>query len=598
MELSLSALKDWHGRYLGIDISKGHLVSGNGIISTRMVRHNDRPDLAFLLALENIQSFSCASYNAPASPILSFRVVQMDDSKIALRHPLEERYLSSEPRELQQLICDRKSVAGWEQFTVELTPQDEPLPCWAQAINDVVGNGMNACALRRWCLRADNQTLTGAFGAFLCLLTRDEMERFGAFLLEDADLLERLRCTVSDDYWISSVFPKLASWCREREPLSHTRLDGSTDFLGQIDYGVERAPPAGLILLGQTRRLIEPRKRACVLATARNEGIYLLEWVAWHRMIGFDHIFLCSNNNTDGSNELLGTLARHGIITWIDTNPESPTRIQAKSYSAALACTPQMLDYRWTLVADLDEFLALDWKHYRHIGPFFDLQEARGADAIAFSWVMMTPDSQLQHRDIPMVSRFQRREPPENVLVKTAFQTRLAPFSHAHHPQWAYQHSFRTFDTRGKLLHTEQSGHQAIGQLSEKNAWIGHYFHKSLEEYVWKCSRPRGGTTSPQTATQMEARFLEPFIDFFGTEKTLPDARLTPFFPALEAEINHLRSFPDIREADQNIRLGFRQKIGGLVSQFSQDIENSHRPTPLKSKWEELYAQYNEMASH
>lgn len=129
MELSLSALKDWHGRYLGIDISKGHLVSGNGIISTRMVRHNDRPDLAFLLALENIQSFSCASYNAPASPILSFRVVQMDDSKIALRHPLEERYLSSEPHELQQLVCDRKSVAGWEQFTVELTPQDEPLPC-------------------------------------------------------------------------------------------------------------------------------------------------------------------------------------------------------------------------------------------------------------------------------------------------------------------------------------------------------------------------------------------------------------------------------------------------------------------------------------
>lgn len=43
----------------------------------------------------------------------------------------------------------------------------------------------------------------------------------------------------------------------------------------------------------------------CLVSPARNEGPYLLEWIAWHRMIGFDDIIVLTHDCTDGSDVLL-----------------------------------------------------------------------------------------------------------------------------------------------------------------------------------------------------------------------------------------------------------------------------------------------------
>ncbi len=53
------------------------------------------------------------------------------------------------------------------------------------------------------------------------------------------------------------------------------------------------------------------------LTSARNEGSYLLDWIAYHRSIGFDHIFIYTNDNTDGSDDLLDRLAYTGAVTWL-----------------------------------------------------------------------------------------------------------------------------------------------------------------------------------------------------------------------------------------------------------------------------------------
>ena len=42
----------------------------------------------------------------------------------------------------------------------------------------------------------------------------------------------------------------------------------------------------------------------CLLSAVKNEGPDLLEWLAWHRMIGFDRIVIFSNDCSDGSDGL------------------------------------------------------------------------------------------------------------------------------------------------------------------------------------------------------------------------------------------------------------------------------------------------------
>ena len=76
------------------------------------------------------------------------------------------------------------------------------------------------------------------------------------------------------------------------------------------------------------RAISHPRKRAAVVTSIRNEGVALLEWVAHYRVLGFDTIFIYTNDNTDGSIALLERLAEHGIIRlrWNETRRMSRHR--------------------------------------------------------------------------------------------------------------------------------------------------------------------------------------------------------------------------------------------------------------------------------
>ena len=53
-----------------------------------------------------------------------------------------------------------------------------------------------------------------------------------------------------------------------------------------------------------------------LVATAKNEGPYLLEWVAYHRMIGFDNILIFQNDSDDYTHETLRILDSLGVVQY------------------------------------------------------------------------------------------------------------------------------------------------------------------------------------------------------------------------------------------------------------------------------------------
>ncbi len=53
----------------------------------------------------------------------------------------------------------------------------------------------------------------------------------------------------------------------------------------------------------------EERPEVGLVSAMRNEGPFLLEWIAYHRVIGVDRIVVVSNGSTDGSDELCTALA-------------------------------------------------------------------------------------------------------------------------------------------------------------------------------------------------------------------------------------------------------------------------------------------------
>lgn len=94
-----------------------------------------------------------------------------------------------------------------------------------------------------------------------------------------------------------------------------------------------------------------------LVATVKDEGPYLWEWVAYHRMIGFDRIIIFQNNSTDHTHDILSAMARHGLVTY-KYNKAPRGQHQLRAYKRA-ATMPEYLDADWVMALDLDEFLVI-----------------------------------------------------------------------------------------------------------------------------------------------------------------------------------------------------------------------------------------------
>ena len=313
------------------------------------------------------------------------------------------------------------------------------------------------------------------------------------------------------------------------------------------------------------RERVVPRHRACVIACARNEGLYLLEWVAHHLAVGFDRIFVYSNDNTDGSDALLDALHRHGAITWVQSRMGEGVRAQAKAYAHALRVSADTLDYEWTLPIDLDEFF-LPHLRFGTVGAFLDWHETRPVDAIGINWRMVGSNGQARWRDDLMFHRFPRGRVAIDQHMKTLFRTRKFIHSYPHDPiaPWGVPFEFR--NASGEQHRYDASVSKGISlNPSDDAAEILHFFFKSNEELLWKSARNRGDDPRVEALTLQGLR--EWIINAFNHEDShaAKDLNLGEYAQRLDAERDRLLSQPDIRAAWDTVMAIFNQQIGPLI---------------------------------
>ncbi len=116
------------------------------------------------------------------------------------------------------------------------------------------------------------------------------------------------------------------------------------------------------------------------LATcARNEGPFLMEWLAYHAGLGFDALIVATNACTDGSDRLLAHLQDHGIVTHIDHDPG--TRPPQDAAMDLVLAHARQNAITHVLHIDSDEFL------YLATGTLNDLMHRTAdADVVPIPW--------------------------------------------------------------------------------------------------------------------------------------------------------------------------------------------------------------------
>lgn len=92
--------------------------------------------------------------------------------------------------------------------------------------------------------------------------------------------------------------------------------------------------------------------RIGVCAIFKDDAPYLLEWLAFHKMIGIDLFVLYDNGSSDGGSDLIRTSTFARNVTLIDW-PETPGRLSAYDHFRVNHAGK----FTWAAFIDLDEFI-------------------------------------------------------------------------------------------------------------------------------------------------------------------------------------------------------------------------------------------------
>ena len=520
-------------------------------------------------------------WDAVASGAVSaFRLQTETRGVVRLRHPLvPDRYLGVTPKGADgaegSVLFDRSGESPLDVFTLLPAGGEKYSDAFrhaAREITEAVTPPFGAAAILRRLREFDLRP--GFVAPVLRVLPRDELFELGRLLLEIPDTLALLQQRLPHDPWFARVLPALVAW-QERRSLPAggvLRSPASDEFACDPMEGRGQVE-TGQVLTALARRRIAPDRGPCLLAAARNEGVYFLEWLAYHRAIGFEHAFIYTNDNSDGSDGLLEALADAGEITLVRSTLGEFCGPQRKMHAHALNLLPQILAYRWVALIDIDEFIGFDTRRFASIADFLAWHETQPVDAIALCTQIFAAGADERWRDASSLERFTWREGVPEGRVKSIFRPGFFWHAEAHYPlpQLGLPFLFRGADGG---LHYSPGGAAQDPAVSSRPAtelgWINHYFLRTAPELLWKMARGHPDWKAAPAERQLDmARWLcGSFCALAGRTEQVEDRRILACAPGLAEEVARLRALPAVSAAEERTRVEFMRLLPNMVRAF------------------------------
>ena len=255
--------------------------------------------------------------------------------------------------------------------------------------------------------------------------------------------------------------------------------------------------------------------RVSSVTTMKNEGPFLLEWVAYHRLIGVNDILVFSNDCTDGTEQMLERLDEMGLVRHYP-NPSfltgsSKFHLQVIRYANGF---PRLRRSDWVVSLDVDEFICVNAGQ----GRLEDLFNATAdANVIVMSQHNFGHGGVERFRDAPLTEQFRyswsKSAPYHRAMNKRGTKSLTHRSSnprewHNHSPIFAPKHAraVRGVNGSGRTLPPTTDYTRDIKALVAPNygfdlVQLNHYALRSVDSFLLKIAR--GNANHPDAAYQM-----------------------------------------------------------------------------------------------
>lgn len=258
-----------------------------------------------------------------------------------------------------------------------------------------------------------------------------------------------------------------------------------------------------------------------LVATLKNEGPYLLEWLAYYHHIGFDFFHISANDCSDHTDHMLSLLEEQGIVVFDENSHPGEDEVsdpQNRAYARAFA-NDQVKTAKYALVCDGDEFLNI------HVGDgtLSALFEVAGEfDAMSVCWRIFGTSDNVGIEDQPLMMGFDKaalmdnRDTHKLWGVKTLFRPRqimrLGIHRPFHRPVFRQKLQPMTWLNGSGADITDQFldggwcfSHDTVGrELVQMN----HYMVRSSESFLMKQLR---GTANSSNKDRINLKYFRTF---------------------------------------------------------------------------------------
>ena len=295
--------------------------------------------------------------------------------------------------------------------------------------------------------------------------------------------------------------------------------------------------------------------QVALMSCMRNEGIHILEWLAYHRVIGFGPVVICSNDCDDGSDRLLDLLAAHGEMDHL-ANPVPPGEPPQKH--GILRALAHLADSRadWLAHLDSDEFLNIA----PGAGPVQDLTDrAEDAHVIALPWRMFGDNGHdlWPGETLRAFTACQPAPDPATVKFKSLFRHRAFAGASDHMPTAPRVETPLVVNAGGEPLSSAPlfgqpvSRYRPVEAALRGGAVVNHYATRSTDVFRLKQARGRGMGPGSDKYARNSAWHRR------ANRNEAQDRSILRRWPEVDAELARLRALPGIAGAEAACRAWF-----------------------------------------
>jgi Glycosyl transferase family 2 len=240
--------------------------------------------------------------------------------------------------------------------------------------------------------------------------------------------------------------------------------------------------------------------RVTAVLTVRNEGAFLLEWLAHHRACGITDILVFSNDCSDGTDTMLDRLQAMGWLAHVRNpgpHPEGPQWAALKQADRH----PLVTQADWLLPLDIDEFVNV------HVGdrtiPAL-LVALPQATAITLTWRLFGNPGIVEYADLPVTETFTRAAPRViywpwraalfKTLVRNDGSYGKLGVHRPRQPVAGRMDDQRWFDGSGRALPPAFRTKRIFSDIGRDNhalVQLNHYALGAMQSFMLKCDRGR-----------------------------------------------------------------------------------------------------------